>query len=38
MRMLLAAGVKAIKYIYDYKNDELVTHFATEMGVTVDKF
>jgi dCMP deaminase len=34
-RILLAAGVSSIKYIHDYKNDDLVGQFAEEMGVTV---
>ena len=28
-RLLLAAGVKEIKYIYDYKNDELVEYLVS---------
>jgi dCMP deaminase len=36
-RMLLAAGIHEIKYIHDYKNDELVEHFCKEMGVSIDK-
>lgn len=34
-RILLASGVSGIKYIHDYKNDDLVSRFASEMGVTV---
>jgi len=34
---LLAAGIKAIKYLEDYKNDELVLYFATQCGVTISK-
>lgn len=37
MRMLLAAGIRAIKYIHDYKNDELVAQFAKEMNVSVEQ-
>lgn len=37
-RMLLAAGIRHIKYIHDYKNDELVARFAVEMGVTIEQF
>ena len=35
--MLLAAGIRVIKYIHDYKNDELVYHFCKEMGVALEK-
>jgi hypothetical protein len=35
--MLLAAGIASIKYIHDYKNDDLVAHFTKEMGVTIAK-
>jgi dCMP deaminase len=35
-RLLLASGVKHIKYIHDYKNDDLVAQFAEEMGVTIE--
>lgn len=36
-RLLLAAGIKEIKYIHDYKNDELVSVFTKEMGVSIVK-
>jgi dCMP deaminase len=36
-RILLAAGIKKIKYINDYRNDELVTHFTGMMGVSVEQ-
>lgn len=36
-RILLAAGIREIKYIHDYKNDDLVERFATEMGVRIQK-
>jgi dCMP deaminase len=36
-RILLAAGIKKIKYIYDYKNDELVQGFANNMQVSIEK-
>jgi dCMP deaminase len=36
-RLLLAAGIKTIKYIHDYKNDELVPVFLKNMNVTVAK-
>ena len=31
-RILLAAGIKKIKYIHDYRNDELVLHFIKSMN------
>ena len=36
-RLLLAAGIKEIKYINDYKNDELVPLFCSEMNVFISK-
>jgi dCMP deaminase len=36
-RILLAAGIKSIKYIYDYKNDPLVASFTKNMGVEIEK-
>jgi dCMP deaminase len=36
-RLLLAAGIKEIKYIHDYKNDSLVSVFADEMNVKIHK-
>jgi dCMP deaminase len=36
-RLLLAAGIHQIKYIHDYKNDELVQYFTKEIGVSVIK-
>jgi dCMP deaminase len=36
-RMLLAAGIKEIKYIEDYKNDELVTQFCNQLCVPICK-
>jgi dCMP deaminase len=35
-RMLLAAGIKTIKYIHDHRNDELVTYFTNSMGITLE--
>ena len=32
-RLLLASGIKEIKYIEDYKNDELVNHFCKQKNV-----
>ena len=37
LRIMLAAGIRCIKYIYDYKNNPLVEHFAKEMGVPLEK-
>jgi dCMP deaminase len=34
-RILLAAGIQTIKYIHDYKNDELVKDFCTKMSVEI---
>lgn len=34
-RLLLAAGVSEIKYIHDYRNDNLVTYFASAMQVSI---
>jgi dCMP deaminase len=36
-RLLLASGIKEIKYINDYKNDELVPLFCEQMGVNIKK-
>ena len=36
-RILLAAGIKQIKYINDYKNDELVEVFTNQCNVNVVK-
>lgn len=35
-RILLAAGIKKIKYIHNYHNDNLVAHFTGMMGVTIE--
>jgi dCMP deaminase len=35
-RILLAAGITKIKYINNYRNDELVKHFTQMMRVTVE--
>lgn len=37
MRMLCASGIKEIKYIYDYKNDELVSLFSQMMNIKITK-
>ena len=36
-RILLAAGIKHIKYIHDYRNDELVPYFTNSMNVLLEK-
>lgn len=36
-RLLLASGIKHIKYIDDYKNDELVSYFCKNSNVTIEK-
>jgi dCMP deaminase len=35
-RILLTSGIKNIKYIHDYRNDELVAHFTDMMGVSIE--
>jgi len=34
-RLLLAAGIKEIKYLENYKNDDLVTYFTKQCNVDV---
>ena len=36
-RLLLASGIKDIKYLEDYKNDELVKVFTDELNVKVER-
>jgi len=36
-RLLLASGIKDIKYLEDYKNDELVKTFTNELNVKVER-
>ena len=36
-RLLLASGIKEIKYLNDYKNDELVKYFSDQMKVLITK-
>ena len=36
-RLLLAAGIKEIKYINDYKNDELVKYFCKQANVLIKR-
>ena len=35
-KLLLASGIKSIKYINDYKNDELVNVFITQCDVVIE--
>lgn len=37
MRMLCASGISEIKYIHDYKNDELVLLFSQMMNIKITK-
>lgn len=37
LRIMLAAGIKQIKYIHDYNNDPLVEYFTKEIGINIDK-
>lgn len=36
-RILLASGIKEIKYINEYKNDELVNSFCEKMGIRISQ-
>ncbi len=36
-RLLLASGIKEIKYIDDYKNDELVEKFTSQLQIPIYK-
>ena len=36
-RLLLASGIKQIKYLEDYKNDELVKYFCNQLNVELIK-
>ena len=36
-RLLLASGIKYIKYLEDYKNDDLVKIFADELSVKIEQ-
>lgn len=37
MKILCASGIEKIKYIEDYKNDELVKYFSQVAGVEIEK-
>ena len=36
-RLLLASGIKEIRYLEDYKNDELVEKFTNQCNINLDK-
>lgn len=36
-RLLLASGISKIKYIEDYKNDDLVSYFCDQLNVNISK-
>jgi len=36
-RLLLASGIRSIKYINDYKNDELVLYLCNQIGACITK-
>jgi dCMP deaminase len=36
-RLLIASGIKEIKYIEDYKNDELVAYFLEQKNIYIEK-
>ena len=36
-RLLLAAGIKKIKYINDFRNDELVPYFTRMLNISIEK-
>ena len=36
-RLMLAAGIREIKYLFDYKNDELVEVFTKQLCIPVKK-
>ena len=37
LRLLLTAGIKDIKYLEDYKNDELVEIFCNQLNIKIHK-
>jgi dCMP deaminase len=36
-RLLIAAGIHTIKYIHDYKNDELVPYFLNQLNIECEQ-
>ena len=37
MKLMVSCGINSIKYINDYKNDELVCNLAKEKGIIISK-
>lgn len=37
MKLMVSSGINSIKYINDYKNDELVDNLAKEKGIIITK-
>ena len=37
MKLMVSSGINSIKYINDYKNDELVDNLAKEKGIIISK-
>lgn len=37
MKLMVSSGINSIKYINDYKNDELVENLAKEKGIIISK-
>ena len=37
MKLMVASGIKEIKYIEDYKNDSLVNNLANKLNITIKK-
>ena len=37
MKLMISCGINSIKYINDYKNDELVDNLAKEKGIIISK-
>jgi len=37
VKILIASGIKQIKYINDYRNDDLVNYFTNEAGIALTK-
>ncbi len=36
-RLLIAAGISQIKYIHNYKNDDLVVYFLNQKGISIEQ-
>lgn len=37
MKLMVSSGINSIKYINDYKNDNLVAELAYEKNITINK-